>query len=320
MIDSKTSPPIRPVHQTPDAPSRLWRVLRIVPVGLMLATIGGLLIAFIFGGMARITGWYLLQIVPPLLGLLFLLILAVYVLVKRRAGRLLWLTAGVGLLSLIPLIVWFVPVAFPASLERTTPAATVRLPADGPLLVAWGGDSIATNHHAATPDQRWAYDLLVEPYLTGSEELASYGCYGVPVVAPADGLVTQAHDGEPDEVPGAASNNLTAPTGNYVVIQLESGTYLVIAHLKPGTVSVAAGEQVQEGQVIGQCGNSGNTSEPHIHIHHQRQDPAVFPLNFAEGLPLYFRDHDGAAMPQGGIRVDGDVVTPIGDVVQHTGN
>lgn len=78
MSETETPPPIRPVHQTPDAPSRLWRVLRVVPVGLMLATIGGLLIAFIFGGMARITGWYLLQIVPPLLGLLFLLILAVY--------------------------------------------------------------------------------------------------------------------------------------------------------------------------------------------------------------------------------------------------
>jgi len=316
MIDTETSPPI---HQTPDAPSRLWRVLRIVPVGLMLATIGGLLVALFFGGMARITGWYLLQIVPPLLGLLSLLILVVYVLVKRRASRLLWLTAGVGLLSLLPLIVWFVPVAFPASLERTLPAATVRLPADGPLQVAWGGDSIATNYHAATPDQRWAYDLLMEPYVTGSEELESYGCYGVPVVAPTDGLVTEAHDGEPDEVPGAVSNNLTAPKGNYVVIQLESGTYLVIAHLKPGTVSVEAGEQVQEGQVIGQCGNSGNTSEPHIHIHHQRQDPALFPLNFAEGLPLYFRDHDGAAMPQGGIRVDGESVTMTGDLVQHTG-
>lgn len=317
MIDTEISPPI---HQTPDAPSRLWRVLRIVPVVLMLATIGGLLVAFIFGGMARITGWYLLQIVPPLLGLLSLLILAVYLLVKRRASRLLWLTAGVGLLSLLPLLVWFVPVAFPASLARTTPAATVRLPADGPLQVAWGGDSIATNQHAAVPDQRWAYDLLVEPYMTESEELESYGCYGMPVVAPTDGLVTQTHDGEADEVPGAASNNLTAPMGNFVVIQLEGGTYLVIAHLKPGTLSVEAGEEVQEGQVIGQCGNSGNTSEPHIHIHHQRQDPALFPVNFAEGLPLYFRDHDGAAMPQGGIRVDGESVTMTGDLVQHTGN
>ena len=76
---------------------------------------------------------------------------------------------------------------------------------------------------------------------------------------------------------------------------------------------------VEEGEVIGECGNSGNTSEPHIHIHHQRQDPTVFPVNFAEGLPLYFRDHDGPPMPVGGIKVEGETITATGDVVQHVG-
>jgi hypothetical protein len=185
--------------------------------------------------------------------------------------------------------------------------------------VVWGGNSIETNYHAAVPDQRWAYDLLVEPYLTGSSDLEDYGCYGVPVVAPTSGLVVNAHDGEPDETPGVTSNNVIAPTGNHVVIQLETGTYLVIAHLQPGSVAVQPGDQVAEGQVIGACGNSGNTSEPHIHIHHQRQDPAVFPLNFAEGLPLYFRDHDGEPMPVGGIEIEGEEATLLGDTVQHTG-
>ena len=100
---------------------------------------------------------------------------------------------------------------------------------------------------------------------------------------------------------------------------MESGTYLVIAHLKQGSVRVKTGESVEEGQVIGECGNSGNTSEPHIHIHHQRQDPSVFPINFAEGLPLYFRDHDGAPMPVGGIKVEVSTLIATGDVVQHIG-
>jgi hypothetical protein len=185
------------------------------------------------------------------------------------------------------------------------------------LRVAWGGDGIETNYHAAVPDQRWAYDLLVEPYLVGSAKLEDYGCYGVPVVAPASGRVVNAHDGEPDEVPGISSNNVTAPTGNHVAIQLDTGTYLVIAHLRQGSVRVKTGDSVEEGQTIGQCGNSGNTSEPHIHIHHQRQDPAVFPTNFAEGLPLYFRDHDGPSMPVGGIKIEGETITAVGDVVQH---
>jgi hypothetical protein len=67
------------------------------------------------------------------------------------------------------------------------------------------------------------------------------------------------------------------------------------------------------------CGNSGNTSEPHIHIHHQRQDPNDFPINFAEGLPLYFRDHDGPAMPEGGVEVVEGTPVPVGPTVQHTG-
>jgi hypothetical protein len=131
--------------------------------------------------------------------------------------------------------------------------------------------------------------------------------------------VVSAREGEPDAVPGVLSNNIEAPTGNHVVIQLETGTYLVLAHLKEGSLTVREGDTVEEGQAIGQCGNSGNTSEPHIHIHHQRQDPRDFPVNFAEGLPLYFRDHDGAPMPVGGIRIEGDTITAIGDIVQHIG-
>jgi hypothetical protein len=54
-------------------------------------------------------------------------------------------------------------------------------------------------------------------------------------------------------------------------------------------------------------------------LNHQRQDSAVFPVNFAEGLPLYFRDHDGDPMPVGGIKVEGDTVTATSDTVQHIG-
>ncbi len=301
-------------------PSRLWRIVRLIPIVVMLLTLGILVVLFLMGGMMKITAWYTLQFIPPILGLVSLIAIIIYAIVKRKFSRLLTATLITSIVSLLPVILMFKPVAFPMALEKTTPSATVRLPAEVPLKVAWGGDKIETNYHTVAPDQRWAYDFLVEPYVNGSDKLEDYGCYGIPVLAPISGLVTIAHDGEPDEVPGVVSNNYTAPTGNHVVIQLqETGTYLVIAHLKPGSVAVKAGETVEEGQVIGACGNSGNTSEPHIHIHHQRQDPAVFPLNFAEGLPLYFRDHNGNPMPVGGIEVDGETVTLIGDTVQHIG-
>jgi hypothetical protein len=286
----------------------------------MLLVLSILLVMFFIGGIKRISAWYLLQFIPPFLGLISLIAIVIYAILKRKFTRLMTITLLVALLALSPAITTVRPVAFPVSIESTEPSITVRLPADVPLKVAWGGDKLETNYHAATPDQRWAYDLLVEPYFTGSDKVEDYGCYGVPVLAPISGLVTITHDGEPNEVPGEVSNNFKAPLGNHVVIQLEeTGTYLLIAHMKPGSIVVTSGERVEEGQKIGECGNSGNTSEPHIHIHHQRQDPAVFPLNFAEGLPLYFRDHDGSPMPVGGIEVDGVTVTLVGDTVQHIG-
>lgn len=88
--------------------------------------------------MPRIAGWYLLQFLPPLLGLVVLVVVVAYVLIRRRVGWLWAITLGTALVALLPLILWFRPIAFPASLERTSPTATVRLPADGPLTVAWG--------------------------------------------------------------------------------------------------------------------------------------------------------------------------------------
>jgi len=300
-------------------PSLLWRILRWTPLSLMLLALIILGVLFAMGGMTKITAWYALQFIPPLLGLIALIVVGIYAIVRKKFHRLIAATLIMALLSASPALMMVKPLPFPASLENTKPAATVRLPADVPLIVAWGGNTAETNYHVIAPDQRWAYDLLVAPAAHGSDKLEDYGCYGVPVVAPADGMIVKAHDGEADVTPGVVTT-LGVPEGNHVAIQLkETGTYLIIAHLKLGSVAVKVGEPVSEGQVIGACGNSGHTSEPHIHIHHQRQDPNLFPLNFAEGLPLYFRDHDGPPMPVGGYKLDGETVIFTGDVVQHIG-
>ena len=159
--------------------------------------------------------------------------------------------------------------------------------------------------------------MMVEPYFTGSKNLEDYGCWDVPVVAPVSAHVAAAEDGIRDETPG--DMNAFQPFGNHVFLQLpDTKTYLAIAHLKEGSVLVKEGDEVAEGQEIGRCGNSGHTSEPHIHIHHQRQKPrSRLPINLAEGLPLFFRDHDGSPMPEGGLKgVDGKVVA-TGATVQH---
>ena len=295
--------------------------LRYLPLAIILVAMVILGSMFLSGGMRKVSAWYLIQFILPVTGLIGLIYAIVRSIVIKRIDKIALSTGIISLLVIAPVFMLFYPPTFPASLDHTTPSVTVRLPANVPLKVAWGGDTKDVNQHVVVPDQRWAYDFVVEPYFTGSSDLYGYGCYGVEVVAPATGVVITAHDGEPDEVPGLSSNNMTAPTGNHVVIQLdETGTYLLIAHMMQGSVAVDSGQHVLEGQVIGQCGNSGNTSEPHIHIHHQRQNPSEYPINYAEGLPLFFRDHDGLPIPVGGfIVIDG---TPVatGDTVTHLGN
>ncbi|MBN1876049.1 MAG: peptidoglycan DD-metalloendopeptidase family protein [Anaerolineae bacterium] len=297
--------------------NRLAAVL-VVILTIALAILGCL---FLLGGIYRLVAWGSTKATRfiPFLGVLCLLIALVAAAVRRRWDRTTTTAVLLSLVAILTDIPDFVPMAYPASLRSTRPAATVRLPSDVPMLVGQGGDRLENNNHADVPNQRWAYDFLVYPYYTGSSRLQDYGCYGVTVLAPAAGVVTTAHDGEPDTIPGESP---TSTRGNYVVIQLEeTGTYLFIAHLKPGSVSVESGQRVEEGQPIGRCGSSGNSSEPHIHIHHQRQNPEAYSddfIWFAEGLPLCFRDHDGPAMPEGGF-TEGTHGEPLGPTVRHVG-
>jgi hypothetical protein len=273
------------------------------------------------GGITSVYGWLALVSVVPLLGAIGLVTCAVAAIRRRGVSRLAAFTAAASLVALWP-GAWNVGVGairYPFSLAKQTPAATVRLPLEGPVRVLWGGDDVAHNRHASFPDQRWAYDLAVEPVLTGSARLEDYGCYGKDVLAPADGEVWLAHDGEPEQVPGKLVPNLRAPLGNAVALKLPTGTFLLIAHLQTGSVAVREGAHVREGDVVGRCGDTGNTSEPHVHVHHQRQDPRVFPVNFAEGLPLYFADDGGDPMPLGGIDVRDGKPVPTGAIVHNAG-
>jgi hypothetical protein len=137
----------------------------------------------------------------------------------------------------------------------------------------------------------------------GTEPADRFRAFGQPILAPADGHITAMHDGEPDHsarrtpvtvlpylfTQGARlRRGLNAVVGNHVILALsDEGPYLALAHLKAGSVRVRCGEAVATGQPIAACGNSGNTTQPHLHI--QVMDSPE--LLAARGLPMAFRDY-----------------------------
>lgn len=126
--------------------------------------------------------------------------------------------------------------------------------------------------------------------------------FGAPILAPADGTVVRVRNSARDHLSRLTTLSLLfllfegfirevlgarAMIGNHVVIRLADGTHFTLAHLQRGSVRVRAGERVTAGQQVGACGNSGNSTEPHLHC--QRQDRA-HPA-FAVGLPWTIREH-----------------------------
>ncbi|MDI1289566.1 MAG: M23 family metallopeptidase [bacterium] len=99
-------------------------------------------------------------------------------------------------------------------------------------------------------------------------DLNSYVIYGKDVFAGADSTVEAVVDGLPDQVPPDVDEvTFEHADGNHVILNLGNGAYALYAHLIPGSITVAAGDTVSAGQVLGRVGNSGNSIAPHLHFH-----------------------------------------------------
>ncbi len=161
-------------------------------------------------------------------------------------------------------------------------------PAHGEWTVFWGGRTVEQNRHAVSRDQRFAYDLVMQragsTHRGEGKRVEDYYCYGQPILAPAVGQVVWAQEGRPDQVPGQMDPE--HPIGNGVVIAHGGGEFSLLAHLQPGRMRVVVGDSVAAGDTLGWCGNSGNSSEPHLHFHLQNGPE---PLR-GEGLPAAFTD------------------------------
>lgn len=194
--------------------------------------------------------------------------------------------------SLVP--AWPVP-ADPAA--GYVSDVTYRLPVDGLWHAFWAGDTELENYHVAYPNQRHAVDLLIwndgATHAGDGTRLEDYFAWGQVVRSPASGTVVSAENGMPDMQPGEVLATMDParagdihPAGNHVIIETADAEFVVIGHMREGSVRVKAGAAVRAGDPVGLTGNSGNTSEPHIHVH--VQNTADFFAAEAIGIPLAF--------------------------------
>lgn len=143
------------------------------------------------------------------------------------------------------------------------------LPFKGEWFIFWGGDTPEQNYHQNAPNQRFAFDIVKvdengKSHKGDGTKNEDYYAFGQEILAPADGVVTYVVDGVHDNKPGEM-NRMFVP-GNLVVIKHAENEYSLFAHFKQNSVRVKLGDKVKQGQVIGLCGNSGNSSEPHLHF------------------------------------------------------
>ena len=187
------------------------------------------------------------------------------------------------------------------------PSRAVRAPVIGRWQALNSPGSAVPSHGVRAYGQAYAIDLVYDDVHAPRPEFGQrmmrdpnqYPAFGQPVYSMIEGTVVRASDWRRDHL---ARSNMWGVTymmvegalrelggpgfviGNHVIIRSEDGVYAVLAHLKQGSVTVAVGERIAAGALVGYCGNSGNSSEPHVHA--QLMDCVSFWTG--QGLPMHF--------------------------------
>ncbi|WP_299164353.1 peptidoglycan DD-metalloendopeptidase family protein [uncultured Eudoraea sp.] len=169
-------------------------------------------------------------------------------------------------------------------LERNT--TIMSLPFNGEWFVYWGGVTKTQNYHVNEVTQQYAYDIMKvkdgasyegDPLLN-----ESYFAFGEDIIAPCDARVVSVIDDVPDNIPGEM--NPQQLTGNTIVLQTDNDEYLLLAHLMKGSIVVQEGQDIRKGEILAKCGNSGNSTEPHLHLSLQN----AAEMEESIGAKLYF--------------------------------
>jgi hypothetical protein len=227
---------------------------------------------------------------------------------------------------------------------RRSEAVELSLPFTGPWLTQNSPAQRIPSHGSDLFGERYAVDFVGvdEHHRTArardwrtwfaTEPPERFFAFGQPILAPISGIVVEVHAGEIDHearrsqlalVPyalGQASrvrHGWGAIAGNYMIIASAAGpAFVAVVHLQAGSIRASVGQHVTEGQQIASCGNSGNSTQPHVHL--QAMDSVD--LSVARGLPMTFRhfrewprgDKD-FLIRQSGMPGEGSVVEPISE-------
>ncbi len=194
---------------------------------------------------------------------------------------------SIGLMLIVAMPLWksFTPYPrLPKPIELSFPFGS------GMYTVGQGGASEILNYHMAYKPVRYALDLT-KVGLLGMRALGllpanptRYAIFGDILYSPCNGVISAARGDFPDFNP--PDSDPKQPLGNHIMI-LVGDVKIVMAHLQNDSVLVKVGDTVQRGQAIARIGNSGNTTEPHLHIHAERGGT---PDGYGdgEGIPMRF--------------------------------
>ena len=188
---------------------------------------------------------------------------------------------------------------------------------DTPLAGEWfvlnGGRSVLLNGHSPNESNAVDYQLMGSNGRThtggADAPLTDYPGFGSSVLAPVDGRIVEVTDGYADAPPGTNGDH-----PNTLVVDIGGDRYVVMGHLKQGSIIVEVGDVVRQGQPLAAVGNTGNTNEPHLHL--QIQDSPSAREDADRTYPMVFRNVHiirGGAWPWGDTRAlrTGDLVRAI---------
>lgn len=180
------------------------------------------------------------------------------------------------------------------SIENFKSSVEYSLPFKGKWAVVNGCYTEDFSHSWSIHPQRYAYDFIIldeqaKSYDGKFNECSSYYCYDKEILAPADGVVVKVINKFDDSQilkNGKFYSKAKHIAGNYIVIKHNENEYSTLAHLRKGSIRVLEGDTIKKGQVIAQCGNTGNSTEPHLHF--QLQNSKSFFCSI--GLPICFHN------------------------------